>query len=390
MPEKNSTDEKEVQQLLDLARDKSVEGRTRLVQIVGDLFFDDASILSERERVLMTDILRQLIHDVEMTVRKALAIRLADEPGAPSNLISALANDQAEVAHPILLKSAVLQDIELIEIVQHRTLEHQLAIAMRKTLSEVVSDALVDTGNAKVIQTLIENPTAKISQSTLEQLVEESKTREPYQGPLLDHPDMSEHLAKRMYWWVSAALRQHIVTNFKVDTADLDEKIESTIQDILSENSNGGKKSKKNGKPLIQSGNQEPLITPRLLLQVLRKGEIAMFESLFSQLTGLRSNLVRRLIFEPGGEGLAIACKHISMSKPDFGSLFLLSRSARPGDKKVDPNEVATAMKFYDSIKPETAEKVVARWKLDPDYLYALKQVEKATKGRASSASAAE
>ena len=115
-----------------------------------------------------------------------------------------------------------------------------------------------------------------------------------------------------------------------------------------------------------------------------------MFESLFSQVTGPRSNLVRRLIFEPDSEGLAIACKHISMSKPDFGSIFLLSRSARPGDKKVDPNEVATAMKFYDSVKPETAEKVVARWKLDPDYLYALKQVEKANKAKAAAASAAE
>lgn len=382
--------DKEVEQLLDLARDKSVDGRTRLVQIVGDLFFDDASVLSERERILMTDILRQLIHDVEMTVRKALAERLSEEPGAPPELVRTLANDQVEVAHPILLKSTVLQDIELIEIVQHRTLEHQLAIAMRDTLSVAVSDALVDTGNAKVIQTLIENPTAKISETTLEHLVEESKLREPYQEPLLDRPDMSPHLAKRMYWWVSAALRQHIVEHFKVDTADLDEKIESTIQDILSEDPSDPDVKKGNGKkkskPVLMSPNEERKITPQLLLQVLRKGEIAMFESLFSQLTGLRSNLVRRLIFEPGGEGLAIACKHIAMTKSDFGSMFLLSRSARPGDKKVDPNEVATAMKFYDTIKPETAEKVVARWKLDPDYLYALKQVEKAKKAKSAAA----
>ena len=128
-----------------------MEGRTRLVQIVGDLFFEDKLVLSERERLLMTDILRQLIHDVEITVRKALAIRLADESNAPPDLVSTLANDQVEVAHPILLKSTVLQDIELIEIVKHRTLEHPLAITMRKTLSEALSDALVDTGNAKVI-----------------------------------------------------------------------------------------------------------------------------------------------------------------------------------------------------------------------------------------------
>ena len=93
-------------------------------------------------------------------------------------------------------------------------------------------------------------------------------------------------------------------------------------------------------------------------------------------LTGLRPNLIRRLVFEPGGEGLAIACKAIQMTKPDFGSLFLLSRSARPGDKVVDPREVSRAMTFFDRLRPDTAQKVVERWKLDPNYLFALKQIE--------------
>jgi hypothetical protein len=55
--------------LIGLARDKSVEGRTRLVQIVGDLFFDTDAVLRDAERNIMFDILCQLIHDVEMKVR---------------------------------------------------------------------------------------------------------------------------------------------------------------------------------------------------------------------------------------------------------------------------------------------------------------------------------
>ena len=101
-----------------------------------------------------------------------------------------------------------------------------------------------------------------------------------------------------------------------------------------------------------------------------------MFEGMFAQASGLRGTLIRRLIFEPGGEGLAIACKAIGMTKPDFGSLFLLSRSARPGDKSVDPKEVTRVMTFFDRIQPDTAKKVVSRWKLDPNYLFAIKQVE--------------
>ena len=375
-----------MQDLLDLARDKSVRGRTRLVQVVGDLFFDEHDVLNERERSLMTDILRQLIHDVEMSVRKALADRLSDHEDAPHELITTLANDQIEVAHNILLNSQVLQDIELIEIIQHRTFEHQLAIAMRKSVSEAVSDALVETGNTKVIQRLIENPTAKIAPNTMEYLVGESKGKEAYQKPLLDRPDLSPHLAKRMYWWVSAALRKHIIEHYRVDPTELDQKIEETIKDILGEPvqvPSGGAgtiddRALDQANQLAMKLKEKNSITPQLLLQTLRRGEVQMFEGLFSQLTGLRPTLVRRLVFEPGGEGLAIACKAVDMTKPDFGSIFLMSRSARPGDKVVDPTEVARVMKFFDRIRRPTAQKVVARWKLDPDYLFAIKQVENA------------
>lgn len=376
----------EMQELLDLARDKSVNGRTRLVQVVGDLFFEEKSVTNDRERALMTQILQQLIHDVEQSVRKALADRLAVETDAPSELVRILANDEIDVAHKILHSSMVLQDLELIEIIQHRTFEHQLTIAMRNDVSEAVSDALVETGNSKVIQTLIENETASISENTLEYLVNESKTREPYQKSLLDRPDFSPHLAKRMYWWVSAALRKHIVEEYKIDPTELDQKIESTIKDLLGEPTEKEPKREEIGSEaeIIDTSSMDlarklaetHAITPQLLLQTLRKGEVRMFEGMFAQLTGLRTNLIRRLVYEPGGEGLAIACKSAELTKPDFGSLFLLSRAARPGDKTVDPNEVARVMKFFDRLRLDTAKKVVDRWKLDPDYLFAIQQVE--------------
>jgi uncharacterized protein (DUF2336 family) len=189
----------EMQDLLDLARDKSANEKSQLVQVVGDLFFEEERVLNERERTLMTDILRQLIQDVEISVRKALADRMAEDSGAPNDLIKILANDELDVAHNILLNSQVLQDLELIEIIQHQTFEHQLTIAMRDKVSEAVSDALVETGNTKVVKTLIENETAQISDDTIETLVNASKTEEPLQEPLLNRPDLSPHLAKRMY-----------------------------------------------------------------------------------------------------------------------------------------------------------------------------------------------
>ena len=64
--------------LLEMARDKTSAGRQALMAAVSDLFFDKNEILSDRERALMSDILRQIIHDVEMSVRRELASKLAD------------------------------------------------------------------------------------------------------------------------------------------------------------------------------------------------------------------------------------------------------------------------------------------------------------------------
>ena len=359
--------------LLSMARDKSVEGRTALVKALGDLFYDSYAELSGEERDLMGDILQRLIGDVEAVVRKALAETLSGIPDAPPQVISALANDALEIAYPILIESAVLQDIELVEIIRHRTHEHQLAIAMRETVSETVSDALVDTDNNDVIRTLVENRGAQISGETLEKIVDRSESQLDLQDPLLRRNELSPTLAKRMYWWVSAALRKSIVERFDIDSVELDKSIERAVKDLMGEpiaKAENAENVDSMIKVLISAGKVAPL-----MIQTLRQGEIALFEEMLSGLSNLNTKLVRRFVFEQGGEALAILCRSLEIMKPDFASIFLLSRSARPGDKVVDPSELTRVLDLYDRIKLETSHKVVEHWRLDPDYLFALKQL---------------
>ncbi len=143
----------------------------------------------------MGEILRQLVRDVELTMRKAIAERLSRKPDAPHALIIELANDQIDVAHPILKDSDVLRDVDLIEVIRHRTMEHQLAVAMRKTLSAGVSAALVETGNQDVIATLLNNHGATITREVMDYLVNETKRVDAYQNPLVRRPDLPPDLA---------------------------------------------------------------------------------------------------------------------------------------------------------------------------------------------------
>ncbi|MBV9521761.1 MAG: DUF2336 domain-containing protein [Alphaproteobacteria bacterium] len=363
----------ETRHLFELARDKTIAGRQALAATVTDLFFAKGAVLTQRERALMTDILRQLIGDVETSVRRALSERLAHRKDAPRELVLALANDEIAVAHSILLHSEVLRDEELIEIIHHRTLEHQLAIAMRKSVSEQVCDALVETGDVGVVKTLLENTDARIASATMAYLVEQSKRVDTYQNPLLHRPDLGPDLAKKMYLWVSAALRKHILEHFAIDPCAFDDVLEATVHDL---SGSALAAEKRKSVQLAEVLPEDPAVAPQLLIQSLRQGEIALFEALFAKLSGIRLTLVRRVLFERGGEGLAIACRALGIERPLFASIYLLSRKARPNDPLPPRDEIKRILDFYEETPPEAAERLLRKWRRDPDYLKAVWEIE--------------
>jgi uncharacterized protein (DUF2336 family) len=367
----------DVTYLLRLARDKSIDSRKQLVAIVSDLFFDKGTALTAHERALMTDILKKLINDVAVPVRKALADRLSLVPSAPHDVIVALANDHIDVAKPILMRSEALLDVDLIEIIRHRSLEHQLAIAMRRNLSEQVSDALIDTGSPDVIRTLLENPDARIAEATMCYLVDQARRVDSFQEPLLRRHDLPPSMARKLYFWVSAALRQHILENFEIDVTTLDDAVEGAVQDaVVGITAPPDPREPDKSAALARRLGEARQITPRLLVQTLRQAEIALFEALFAEMSGLRLRLIRRLIFEPGGEGLAVCCRALEIDKPTFATIFLLSRRARPSERSMDPRELSRVLSFFEHVRPEAARTVLARWRRDPDLLHAFRAVE--------------
>jgi uncharacterized protein (DUF2336 family) len=188
---------------------------------------------------------------------------------------------------------------------------------------------------------------------------------------------LGSELAARMYWWVSAALRQHILTNFDIDPDQLDATIEnSVVESMASEGDSTDREKGSASSALADRLADEDSITPQLLIQALRQGEVSLFQSLFGKLAQIRPRLVRRLMFEPNGEALAVACKALRIDKADFASIFLLSRKARPGDKSVDPDELTRALAMFDRVMPDGARRVLSRWQRDPKFAEAIAQVE--------------
>ncbi|MBI2254795.1 MAG: DUF2336 domain-containing protein [Proteobacteria bacterium] len=363
------------EQLLALAQLRSDEGRAELFAVMGDLFHDRNDLLSAQERALMLDILEKLIGEVARDVKRKLALRLADAPGLPRELAVLLANDEIEVATPILLRSAVLQDVDLVEVIRHRSRQHILTIAMRRDLSTVVSDALVETGDRDVIRTLLENQDASIAKVTLAYLVEQSKSVDEFQEPLVRRRDLPADLARRMIYWVAAALRQALLDRFDIDSAALDDRLEPLVQETVAEALAEAEVDDASAvlARALGAGRQ---LTPRLLLQTLRKGEIQLFEAMFAEMSGLRLRLITRIAYEPGGQGLAVAARGMGLNREEFATIYLLTRRARNAQAIFAPADLGRALEFFDRLSHAAAETVLTRWRRDPDYLFAIRSIE--------------
>ena len=371
-----SSDKIDTDYLFQLARDKSSVGRSNLASIIADLFDHRSDTISARERDQMFNILHGIIHEVEKSVRTSLSRRIASFSDAPVELISHLATDEIDVAYPILKKSKVLRDADLIDVIRLRTHEHQLAITLRTDVSEEVSDALVEGGDEGVIESLLKNENARISEATVEYLVDQSERVDTYQEPLLHRHDLKEDLAKRMFMWVSAALREHIIDRYEIDAEVVGDLLEQIATEEAERTATARQQAQRSSEKLTTALRDEGMVTPEMLVAALIDGEVPLFLALFSDIMGLDEFLTARMIFEAGGEGLAIACKAVGIPEFQFVSIFSMSRKSKPHVAKTLARDLPQVLGLYRRMTREAAVAVLRRWQGGSDYLATFQELE--------------
>lgn len=361
---KQNNPEAQVKGLLSMARDKSSASRESLSDVIADLFHGRTNVLTKDERVLMHRMIRRLVEDLETSVRTGLGRQLATSASIPRATVVAVARDQDPVAYAILMDSSVLADSELIEVVRHRALQHQLAVARRRGgVSSHINDVLTQTGNADLVAGLFDDaPDGNVAQPD-------------FDPSRIDAGDLPPDLARRLCLWVSVALRQHMLEQFKIDEVALDDALEHAVEEAGSV----GGWSYSVSTPNAATNAGDPDADAQMIAH-LRRGDIPQFEAVLSRISGLRPQLIGRMVYERGGEALATICMAANMSKRAFAAIFLLSREAWPEQEEVGAQEVAHALSFFDQLNPVAAKRVVSRWRRNSDYLNAIRQVSSSPK----------
>lgn len=99
------------------------------------------------------------------------------------------------------------------------------------------------------------------------------------------------------------------------------------------------------------------------LVQALRAADLALAETLFGDLTGLSSSDVLRVLYAPGGEDLALACRALGLEQLQFVSIFIMTRKLGLGEEALDPKELARIVGLFEVTDPAEADQALASWR---------------------------
>jgi uncharacterized protein (DUF2336 family) len=131
-----------------------------------------------------------LLDDPSPLVRRALAEVFASAQKAPRVVVHALAADQPEIAVPILARSPLLLEDDLVDLIATGHTEAQMAIAGRAMLSRALAAAIAEVGSAQACLALLENPDADIALFSIDRIVERFGHLAAIREPLLGRDDL--------------------------------------------------------------------------------------------------------------------------------------------------------------------------------------------------------
>jgi len=348
----------DTQKLQSLAKDTNPEARAQLTDAVIELLDTE---LSAREDELITDVLMELVRQAESDLREALAERLSGMDNVPLRLILQLANDQISVANPILSKSIVLNDLDLIYIIKSNGAEHWQAIAKRPRMSDQIINILADTGEEGTMINLTENDRITLTDYALDVIATEACSNDRLAKPLLQREEVTLDIARRLYRSVGEALKDTIKDSFDVS---LNDAVEEAIDDVVSEFVDVSSESNNfmPTKAMLSAAaryKEKNLLTMKMIMGSLRRGQIQSFVAQFSKLTEMPAETIIEMLTQKSGQGLAVSCKAFDIEKADFLSIFLLTNRLRNGQSMIELKEMNKATEYYDRVEKHIALGIV-------------------------------
>jgi uncharacterized protein (DUF2336 family) len=226
-----------------------------------------------------------LLDDPSPLVRRALSEVFASTQKAPRVVVHALAADQPEIAIPVLARSPLLAENDLIDLVATVHAECQVAIATRAILPRSLAAAIAEVGSAQACLVLLENLDADIPWFSVDRIVERfghlAPIRENLQArvdlPMATRQAVLSKLSQTLAGFVTA---RHWLGSEHAEYAAREACEKATV--ALAADTPYEEIGE-----LVQHLRQSGQLTAGMILRALLSGNVVLFEEALAELSGV-------------------------------------------------------------------------------------------------------
>jgi uncharacterized protein (DUF2336 family) len=259
--------------------------------------------------------LTSLLDDASPLVRRALADNFASALDAPHAIVSALANDQSDIATPVLSRSPLLTEAELIDCAAIGDAFAQSAIALRARVPAGVCAALAEVGAREAAISLAVNPGADLPEFSMRRMIERFGDDGEMREALLSRPWLPATVRNELVNAAAAALAAFVVdcgwlTSERAERLTREERDKANVIIVAqAAESDGGHGLRE----LVAHLRASRQLTASLVLRALLSGNRDLFEAALVELSGLRADKVAGLLRDFRGAGFAALYKRAGL-----------------------------------------------------------------------------
>jgi Uncharacterised protein conserved in bacteria (DUF2336) len=335
-------------------RRKAPEARARTVDQLSSLFLMSADSFGESHVAVFDQVISLLADEIEVRARLRLAEKLADHPKSPRGVIRRLAKDQIDVARPVLSRSPVLTDEDLVEVARAGGRDHMLAISERKDISEVVTDVLVSEGDRIVMHAVANNPNARFSTKGYDILVYKSHADPLLQTSLGQRSDVPRRHLAALFELAKAAARERLSrASISVNRRALSQAIEMSADEVAHATSARAEtleKAMNEVSNLVELGE----LDEETLMGFAKQGQAEYAAAGLGFLARVPLPMAQRAITSSDNDLMLIIARASALQWPTVRALFSLRGEHRPGVSQLD-----ALSDSYAKLTPATALRVL-------------------------------
>jgi uncharacterized protein (DUF2336 family) len=312
-----------------------------------------------------------LLDDPSPLVRRAMSEVFASAEKAPPLVVRALANDQPDVALPLLEHSPLLLEEDLVDLIATRSAPSHVAIASRTKLPRSLAAALAEVGSAEGCLALLENPDADIPPFSLDRMVERFGHLAPIRENLLGRYNLSMSTRQAVLAKLSQTLASFVAARQWLDPDYAENAAREACERATV--AFAAETPYEEVGELVQHLRKSNQLTARIILRALLSGNIVFFEEALSELSDMPIERVIGYIHDRSSSALRALYAKAGLPElvfPAFREAVIAMRDGALLEERGGASQLKR--KLVERVLAACTQEQRARQKLDVAPLFAL------------------